>query len=190
MNRTSRARAVVVVVILFWVALSSATSHASRAVAAPEKVPIKQWLAPVCKSFDRWNTRLTELSSISALPDRVAAKTALAEFVGGALKATKRLVKDLKEAGEPRIRHGADVAAALRSAAKEVRKAYLGARESVATLSTDDAAVFAFQAHALAQELRVASTRASAVLIDATQRALDRTLDKAISTTKACENVI
>jgi hypothetical protein len=157
------------------------------AAAGTKSVPAKTWATSVCRDFRRWEGQLTKLGSTGQLPDPAAGKAAITKFLGGALKATDRLAKDLKSAGVPSIKNGNAIAAVFANAVKSLRSAYATANTNAAALPTSDPAAFAASAQALAKGLQTAGGALQTTLTTAAKQYPAGALDKAFTSTKACK---
>lgn len=180
MSRTSRVGCVVALSLGLLLAGSGA------AAAGTKTVPPKTWASSVCQDFTRWQGQLTKLGSTASPSDPAAGKAAITKFLGGALKATDKLAKDLKSAGVPSINNGNAIATAFMNAVKSLRSAYATANTNAAALSTTDAAAFALSAQAMVKGLQTAGTTLQTTLAAAAKQYPASALNQAFTSTKAC----
>jgi hypothetical protein len=162
---------------------------AAASVGAAKTVPAKTWATSVCQDFGRWEAQLTKAGSPGTLADPVTAKTAITKFLGGALKATDRLAKDLKSAGVPSIKNGKAIAAVVANAVNSLRTGYATANTSAAALPTTDPVAFGTAAKALASQLQTSGRTMSSTLSQTAKQYPDSALNKAFGSDKACKAI-
>ena len=184
MRRVSRVGLAAGTVIgLFVLGSPVATAGTDRAKA----VPVEAWSTSVCKSFSRWEQRLSTLGSSGALADATAGKAAITKFLAGAVKANTRLARDLKAAGVPAVKNGKEIAAAFVTSTKRERAAFAQAKTAATDLPTGDGAAFATAAKDIVTKLQTAGTGLNATLESTAKNHPAAALDNAFKSTKACK---
>jgi hypothetical protein len=185
----SRSRRVVVSCAVSLALIVAGSGGAAASVGAAKTVPLNTWATSVCRDLARWESQLAKLGSTGQPSDPAAGKTAITAFLGGALKATDKLSKDLRSAGVPSVSGGNAVAAAYADAVKGLRSAFATANTDAVALPTNDPAAFALSARALAKELQTAGTTLHTKFATAAKQNPASGLDKAFQSSKACAAV-
>src|SRR5687767_9979745 len=150
MSRPLRALAVVVAlcVPLTLVAPVGAIT-AAKAKPAP-------WAKSVCSKIGGWRNSIEKASdqAASAAPSTAkAAKKTLVKLVNRSLKATKKVIKDLKKIGAPNVADGKDVSSIISQGFKQVRSTFGQALKELKAADTIDPVSFQGAARAAEDSL-------------------------------------
>ncbi|MBM3671029.1 MAG: hypothetical protein FJW86_02405 [Actinobacteria bacterium] len=116
--------------------------------AAPAKTKPPKWAAQVCTSLGDWVEQIeTASATASATPPTTPAdgKKALLKLIGTTIKATNKLLGQLKKAGTPAVDDGKGVAKVISDQVKVMQTALTSARSTVKTIPPDDGPAFVAQ---------------------------------------------
>ena len=129
---------------------------APAGAAAGAKAKPAPWAKSVCSKIGAWRTTIedaSEQAASGAPANAKAAKKALVKLVGTSLKATKRLVKDLKKVGAPTVDDGKQISSVLVQQIRQVQATIAGALTQLKDAPTSDAATFQGAAHGVEDSL-------------------------------------
>jgi len=89
----------------------------------------EQWVESVCSSLGRWSENLADARQAADLdaPDLADRKDALVVYLEAVTDATKRLVRQLKDAGAPDVDDGKEVAGTFRKGLEQARAGFADA---------------------------------------------------------------
>lgn len=115
-------------------------SPALAATASP-----KAWAKSVCGALDSWTTEVTAASAKAAKAkpkSAVGVRKQLTKLLATTELETKSLIADLRDAGQPDVKDGKQIAATMRDGYAQVLRIVAGAKKSLSKISTKDPVAF------------------------------------------------
>ena len=124
----------------------------------PEGTPPRQWVTSVCGALDSWQTSLEDKAR--TLPREVlqaasptVAKQRIGSFLGEVIAETDAMIARVDKAGRPAVAEGRRIAADVHTRLLKVKAAFVGARERVQKVPTNDPLAFQSQLTEIGQDL-------------------------------------
>jgi hypothetical protein len=161
-------------------------SPALAATASP-----KAWATSVCGALDSWTTQVTAASAKAAKAKPTSAvdvRKKLTKLLATTETETKSLIADLKNAGQPDVKGGKQIAATMRDGYAQVLRIVVGAKKSLGKVSTKDPVAFTNAVRGVQDSLESGLEGVQAAF-SAVRSADAPTLVAAFAANKHCEDV-
>ena len=161
-------------------------SPALAATASP-----KAWASSVCGALDSWTTQVAAASAKAAKAKPTSAvevRKRLTKLLATTESKTKSLIADLKDAGQPDVKGGKQIAATMRDGYAQVLRIVAGSKKSLGKVSTKDPVAFTNAVRGVQDSLESGLEGVQAAF-SAVRSADAPTLVAAFAANKRCEDV-
>jgi hypothetical protein len=161
-------------------------SPALGATASP-----KAWAKSVCGALDSWTTDVTAASAKAAKAkpkSAVDVRNKLTKLLATTELETKALIAKLKDAGQPDVKGGKQIAATMRDGYAQVLRIVVGSKKSLRKVSTKDPVAFTNAVRGVQDSLESGLEGVQAAF-SAVRTADAPTLIAAFDANKHCEDV-
>lgn len=137
------ARLTVVLALVLATAACQGSSTTEPEGSAGRTVPAKQWVGELCTAIADWQVGLKDVPDAADNNDLPKVKTAMAEFLGGLVTSTGKLVDRIDKAGTPDLVDGSQAARDFKAAFGGMETSFRSAKSTIDSVTTDDKAKFA-----------------------------------------------
>ena len=162
-------------------------SGGASAMAAPG-VSASKWARTVCGALSQWQQQLVVEGTVSpaAAPDAATSRAALARLFADAAVDTSTLVKKLRRAGTPSVKHGAVIAKTYVSAYTKARDGFRNAASAAGALPSGDPVAFTSGWEQLQAKFQMVTAGVATTFKTASAANPSPQLDRALAREPAC----
>lgn len=172
--------------------VAALVAGSSGAAPARQSTDAKAWAGQVCTSLKAWESsigkRSNALSHVKQTNLR-AVRDAFVTFLQGVVADTDTLVAKTKAAGSPDVSHGSDVAGALQTGLKQLRRYFAGDLARARSLPTHDAKKLGAAVTALGTAIDKQATAIGKTFDGLDKKYHSAELDKAMKSVPACRGI-
>jgi hypothetical protein len=174
------------------------SSGVAASATRKQSSPPDKWIATFCGSLLTWektvkasSTKLTKTTTPLAKGHKVnmpASKRSLTSYLSGLIRATDKLIAQLKAVGAPDVDHGSDIQKGVLGALGQIDTAFKQAKKAAQKLPTNDLKKFSKGALGVASTITASANRVGAAFT-ALEKYNPKDLNAAAKSEPACAKI-